>query len=341
MPKKQNHFRGLSPAAALAKLNSLPTTRVDVPYETPRQRIERELREEEAEKIQRRTAPIVASETMARISAEGKIKRFWSQPMTTLAQVFDPNGKRSTWADALVPRNDKDGQLDVNLGTFPTTSSYTLEAALAAFENFKKTVTAKTGVCLSTQGEYRVFAFVMIQSDLQSADPAIEKMYFIALDRLRQLEAFADDELGYDENLRTELPELEPVAAPSLEEIDSSTPEGREREKHLVREAFRDENTPLFYEWCASLANGFGLYITDEQQRAAISVFREYNFSPRDRRNYDRCRKILVRRGIFPSTASTAEERLSETVETLDMNNRDNRIAFLRESERLRREREG
>lgn len=314
MPKKVNHFKGLSPVGALAKLNSLPITRIDTPYESPKDRIAREIREEERARIARRTAPIVAEENKARAAAEVKIKRFWSQPMTTIAQVFDPNAKRTaTWADALVPRND-DGQADVNLGAFPTASTYAEDAALAAFENFKKTVTQRTGVVLSPVGEYRVFAFVMRQSDLQSADPTSEEMWFTALNRLSQLEAFAEGEYGYDESLRTVAPsEPAPVAAPSL--IDSSTPEGRELEKHIVREAYRDISTPLFYEWCTSLANGFGFYVTEQQQEEALNVFRERNFSLLDRRSYDRVRLILVHRGVFPDWVRTPDEKLSDEIE--------------------------
>jgi hypothetical protein len=338
MPRKKNIFKGQGPAAALATLNSLPTTQVDVPYESPKDRTAREAREEEARRVQ----PILAQGNALRAEAEKKIKAFWSQPLMSLASAIDPNQKAASWATAITgPQTSYDGRVDVNLGSFATTDApFTdeiLNASFATLAAFKQAITARTGCVLSEQGCWRLFAFVGVQSEHQGLDSTNIENYFTALDRLQQLEGFNDGEYGYDSSLKAARPAPASAKQPTLDDFDSTTPEGRKLQAELTEDVYLTEHVkPTWHAWLRSLESGFNFRSTATQERAAYDVFREFGLNFLDTRSYDRCRIILVHRRIFPRTCLTAQDVLDEFTESHDMNDRENRMTFARESARLR-----
>jgi hypothetical protein len=307
MPRRKNIFKGQGPAAALATLNNLPTTRVDVPYESPKDRIARQIREEENARV----APIIAQGNALRAEAETKIKQFWSQPLASLASAIDPNQKTASWATAITGPQDSstDGRVDCNLGTFATTDApftdETLNAAFGTLEVFKTTVTARTGVVLSEQGYWRLFAFLGIQSEHQDLDATNLENFYVALDRLQQLEAFVDGEFGYDETLKMA---QAPAPASEKQPLDSK--------EAVSDDYFVNVVGPLWKLWLGSLAQNFGLYVTEPQQRIAYDTFVAKGYSFHDRRSYDKVRLSMIARGIWPTSARTPDEALSVEIDT-------------------------
>jgi hypothetical protein len=192
-----------------------------------------------------------------------------------------------------------------------------------AFDDFVTNLTARSGFTLSTAGAKRLVAYVNVQQLTRGSDMAQRKTWEIAFDRLYQCGAFEkNDEIGFDISLRTAPQEPEPVVQEptydDLLKLPAETIEDRRRLKAAGEKALSLEARPNATEWIADLEQKHGIVMNDVACAAASRLFRDHNWSYLDRRNFDRCRVALVKQGIFPATALTADEKLAEWTSAQD-----------------------
>lgn len=134
----------------------------------------------------------------------------------------------------------------------------------------------------------------------------------------------------------------EPIDVDSaIESLDTTTRDGQKRARTiLANHLFSVDAKSVFDEWITSLSNNFDFIPTEDQQRFAIDLFIEKNLSFLSRRSYDDVRKVLVARGIFPERCLTNDDRAAILVESTDARSYQERqdlkakLALLREGKR-------
>jgi hypothetical protein len=289
-------------------------------------------RESDAAEEKSRMARYTVPNSQALQAAETLTKKFWNRALPdvhkNLTQTRTPSAQ--SWASAIIPQQQDDNiedslTLGVDYGvSLPTIApAATAEEARARGEAEKKAwvefsdhLTEKTGYTLSESGQARLVLYAMANARGRGADLTQTSSYAACFDRLVQLGAFADDEIGHDINLKTPDPEPAPVPY-DIETADTQTRTGQRRAKEFLDERYYSgEVRALFNEWCASIESGFGFYgITDDVKKAAVGEFERRNLSFLSRQAYDEVRRILVRRGILPHTCLTRDELFAEAIE--------------------------
>jgi hypothetical protein len=279
---------------------------------SPRERAEEIAAEQKAEREQREVESRLAeiNQSLKALHKESAIAAaaFWSQD---LQSVVTPD----------VPGRADAEDLSTALPILEGERNHRAERV--AFEDFITNLTARSGFTLSTAGAKRLVAYVNVQQLTHGADMAQRLTWEIAFDRLYQCGAFEKNaEIGYDPALRTVAPEPEPAPAePTFDELlrlPAETIEDRRRLKAAGEKALSLEARPNATEWIADLEQKHGIVMNDESCEAAFKLFRDHNWSYLDRRNFDRCRVLLVKQGIFPATALTEDEKIS--IELQDIN---------------------
>jgi len=101
----------------------------------------------------------------------------------------------------------------------------------------------------------------------------------------------------------------------TIEAMNCELPENRKRaEVLLAGQLFGADGKAVFQEWVSSLS-AFDFSPSEADQRKAIDLFVERNWSFLDRRCFDSCRKVMVARGIFPERCLTNADRAEILVE--------------------------
>jgi hypothetical protein len=114
-----------------------------------------------------------------------------------------------------------------------------------------------------------------------------------------------------------------PVANPldALEEMDLSSREGVRASQRVVSDAVfgvNGEARNMYRDWLRHLDADYGFSPDEQQQKAAIKFFQDFNRSWLDFNAYNECRRYLVAAKIFPDIR-TNDERLAAAVESTDV----------------------
>jgi len=278
------------------------------PVERAREIAAEQKAEREQREVESRLAEINQNLKVLHRESSIAAAAFWSQDLQSVVTSDVPS------------RADAE---DLSVGLPIVEGERNPRAERAAFDDFVTTLTARSGFTLSTAGAKRLVAYVNVQQLTRGADMANPETWRLAFDRLYQCGAFEkNDEIGFDVTLRTVAPEPEPAPAEltydDLLKLPAESIEDRRRLKAAGERALSLEARPNAAEWIADLEQKHGIVMNDESCEAAFKLFRDHNWSYLDRRNFDRCRVLLVKQGVFPATALTEDEKIS--IELQDIN---------------------
>jgi hypothetical protein len=337
MPKKQNQFKGLGPAAALAKLNSLPTVRDNTRAESTKERIEREIREDEQAQIERRLQPITAEQNKLRSAAEAKLKKFYSADLASLIQQCRPLDRKASWADGITktdPNAPDQNGLDVNAGSdVVTTDRFPAESeVIKEWEQFRKEITPRSGYVLSDAGAYRVLSYVGRNFDLAQMNPTDVSNYHRAFERLLAWDAFGD-EIGFDPALKA-IEEVAPEKPKTFDDVLSeNSTESRAGAAAIKAAALQDRQQEAYMWYCAwydSVRSGFGYEPTPEDVDNITSFMTRMNISYCRHESWNRARVWCVRQGLLPSHLLTADEKAEGEIDKIDANSYEGKLEIAR-----------
>jgi hypothetical protein len=261
----------------------------------------RRFEEGERQELNAKLAPVLAERAATLAANTREMRGYWSRPITVIGE------------------NVRDNIFISDMGVaFETTEKPVPSAGRNECLEFLERLTARTGYCLNSVGQHRLLMYGVSQCLAQCADLSRESTWEKSFSRLVELDAFGD-ELGFDENLRTEFEpapqEPEPTAA-DLESIDTSSRAGqRIAEDILSRAIFQGEAKQVFREWLDSLKNNFDYEMPPEVQREVVQWFLANRRSWLDRKAYDDCRLNLIRRSVIPASCLTEVDRLNWEIE--------------------------
>lgn len=262
-------------------------------YETRQQFFEREAREEK----ERQEAPIREAQTelnrnLAKLNKQ--IAAAWSQPIPELVAALQR----------------RDAALEDTLLSVPQgrcTRESTQKAAQKWNEGF-----AASPHALTELGQQRLTLYGLFAIATGYKMDTIEA-WQTAFDRLRALNAFAANEITFDQSKV----EPEPQPAPTLSAHDQ------------LYVDMLDEMFPIAKEWAESLRQKFGYVITEADRelifgtdsKSALAerrgLFYILNLNPLDRRSYDKIRRYMCDRGYWNSEQLLdADETFSRAIES-------------------------
>jgi hypothetical protein len=275
-----------------------------------------------------KVAPYTIATSQSLKQADGYAKTLWSGSLEDVAkritQTRTPTA--GTWAASIARPDESSVEDPLTLGadfavSFETTATPRPDIGKEAFDEFLNTLPAKTGYTLSTGcggtgGVQRLLLWMLTQCKTRNLDLSKVSNWAVGFDRLVQLGAFADDELGFDDNLRTPDPEPEPVPY-DIETADTTSRDGqRQAQDYLDTQYFSVDARNLFYEWLKSLENGFGFYGADEAfQKAAVGEFTRRNLSMISRQSFDIVRRALAKRLNLEHVLLTRDELFAQSIE--------------------------
>lgn len=310
----------LSQRIGLLDLGRLPVTPVENKsgYESRTDFYAREKREAE----ERAMAPVLAvqAETEKAMRKLNKyIAQKWSASILELLDAL--NSKDPAAVDSLLP---------VEQG--PCTKEAAQSAGAKWEQNFASSPYAFIG-----DGHKRMILYVLFAIANGYKMDTVEA-FQAAFDRLLALNAFAPDELTYDQS-----------KAPA-----ETTPAKKLSEREQLENDMWMEAAPLYRAWLDSLYSGFKgfvpqqadleyLFGTDTNSRDPQKrgwIWRS-NLSPLSHQTYDKARRHMVATGRWPESLLTEDEKFAQQLEkmpvALDRLPHDDRFTLISNLDRLRR----
>jgi len=192
------------------------------------------------------------------------------------------------------------------------------------FDEFVEKTLPSLGWRLSVAGCTRLWAFCYCQREV-GGNPITPENLALWHTALATNGCYDDatGEASFDESRVVR--QSEPVKKVSLDEIDGSTPEGRQAERELVQEQVNESNLPLQRLWYASLAENFdGFQPTKQDWEFIVTLFRQHNLNPNNPKSYDRVRRLMCRLHRWDAKRLlTIDDLREQCVDRLDMSDSD------------------
>lgn len=306
----------------LGRIEITPTKYADAekPTTTLRQFRADEARREQAEKdAEQRRVQAAQSDferTLREVNKSQKelTQQLWGRPLDCIDNPDSWSGELA--ADSTIALQDAVKRFDIHA------DASTLRAVAVQFELSMKEL---TGYTLNEDGAKRLLYFGFAQA-IHGKDLTTVAAWVTCFERLVDCGCFDDGEIEFHHAKNVE-PRPQPVEQqepePTYADLDAQEAESREgrRASHRIADRLYNlETNEVAAAWSESLRTNFGLSLNQEQIKAVHEWFeRNPMQSWVSHRSYDLCRLALVRNGIFPPTATTAVERFSRELESLDL----------------------
>jgi hypothetical protein len=115
-----------------------------------------------------------------------------------------------------------------------------------------------------------------------------------------------------------------------------ATREGERKARELANASYwTTEAADMYAKWAQSIYDAWSVTLTEKQKQAVIQYFLDTNKSFLRYESWNEARRYLVKVGVLESCMVTEDEVLAGRLENTNLNDRDARIAFARESRRI------
>jgi hypothetical protein len=245
------------------------------------------------------------------------VKAFWGRPQSDLVRVTLKN----------LPESAADAGLSVEQGTC------TDDASGVAHEQWTSTAPAE----LNEEGHRRLLRYGITQLRF-GKNMSTVSAWQACHDRLVACDCYGGDDELANQPKRPESPASKATTLDSI--LNSNNGETTEGRKAMI-EAVKDTLIHRDYRNCwAGFANSLyenfnGFMLTERQKETFYNTMLRRNLSLNRPADYDVCRVALVRSGGLPSHLLYPAEKLALEVEDADMNDRNVRQEFARQTRLL------
>jgi len=202
-----------------------------------------------------------------------------------------------------------------------------------AFDSFRTTLEETQGVRLEATALQKLQAISRKNLGIDLTDANV---WWRLYDHANELGVFSDRDVT---SIRVAAPSAQEQSSDPLAEMmnQPATREGERKARELANEHFfSTECREVYDRFLAHCASTWEFAPTEKQARAIVQWFQDTNRSMTvDRTAWDDMRRSLVLAGVLPGHMVTEDEVLAGRLENTNLNDRDARIEFARESRRI------
>lgn len=200
-----------------------------------------------------------------------------------------------------------------------------------AFDSFRTTLEETQGVRLEATALQKLQAISRKNLGIDLTDANV---WWRLYEHASELGVFSDRDVT---SIRVAAPSAQDQSSDPLAEMmnQPDTREGSRRATELSNEAYwSGEAAEMYQKWAQHLYDTWGVTLTEPQKQAVISWFMKWNKSFTRYESWNECRRALVAAQILDSSMITADEALSQALEstTVSLDNREARQDFIRRS---------